>query len=88
MGKGSGTGLGTGGMAAKIEAAQRSRTLRADMVIANGDNIYTINDVMAGKKVGTLFLSKDRGDLAGNEMAPVREQYRRQAKKGVKGRHK
>ena len=49
------------------------------MVIANGDNIYTINDVMAGKKVGTLFLSKDRGDLAGNEMAPVREQFRRQA---------
>ena len=54
------------------------------MVIANGDNIYTINDVMAGKKVGTLFLAKDRGDMAGNELAPVREQFRRQAKRRKK----
>ena len=26
-----------------------------DMVIANGANIYTINDIMAGRQIGTLF---------------------------------
>ena len=51
MGKGSGTGLGTGGMATKIEAAKIATRSGADMgEFANGDNIYTINDVMAGKK--------------------------------------
>ena len=37
-------------MATKIEAAKIATRSGADMVIANGDNIYTINDVMAGKK--------------------------------------
>ena len=84
MGKGSGTELGTGGMATKIEAAKIATRAGADMVIANGANIYTINDVMAGKKVGTLFLSGSENCLWGKELAPVREQYRRQAKRNKK----
>ncbi len=81
MGKGAGTELGTGGMATKIEAAKIATGAGADMIIANGANIYTINDVMAGKKVGTLFLSGKSNFEGGNELAPVREQYRRQAKR-------
>lgn len=81
MGKDSATGMGTGGMATKIEAAKIAVGAGADMVIANGDNIYTINDIMAGKKVGTLFLSGSRGFSGENELAPAREQFRRQAKR-------
>ena len=81
MGKGAGSDLGTGGMATKIEAAKIATEAGADMVIANGDNIYAINDVMAGKKVGTLFLSKDRRYDGENELAPEREGYRRQMKR-------
>lgn len=80
MGKGAGSDLGTGGMATKIEAAKIATEAGADMVIANGDNIYSINDIMAGKKVGTLFLAKDRRYEGENELAPVREMFRRQAK--------
>ena len=80
MGKGAGSELGSGGMATKIEAAKIATEAGADMVIANGDNIYTINDIMAGKKIGTLFLSKDRRYDGENELAPVTPQYRRQAK--------
>lgn len=80
MGKGAGSDLGTGGMATKIEAAKIATEAGADMVIANGDNIYAINDIMAGKKVGTLFLSRDRRQEGGNELAPVREEFRRPAK--------
>ena len=32
-----------------------------DMVIANGSNIFTINEVMEGKEIGTLFLSSAGG---------------------------
>ena len=80
MGKGAGSELGSGGMATKIEAAKIATEAGADMVIANGDNIYSINDIMAGKKIGTLFLSKDRQYEGENELAPVKAQYRRQVK--------
>lgn len=88
MGKGAGSELGTGGMATKIEAAKVATSAGTDMVIANGNNIYTINDIMAGKKVGTLFLSKDHQYEGGNELAPVREVFRRQAKRMKKETNK
>ena len=50
------------------------------MIIANGDNIYAINDIMAGKKIGTLFLSKEHGKQMENELAPERAKFRRQVK--------
>ena len=80
MGKGAGTVLGSGGMATKIEAAKIATEAGADMVIANGENIYTINDVMAGKKIGTLFVSKDKQHGEENELAPATAEYRRKVK--------
>jgi len=58
------------------------------MIIANGENIYSINEVMNGKKVGTLFLSQKHQEEMQEELSPKRAQYRRQAKrekKAVKG---
>ena len=76
MGKGAGSAVGTGGMATKIEAAKIATEAGADMVIANGDNIYAINDIMAGKKVGTLFLAKNQRYDGENELGPERDAYR------------
>lgn len=81
MGKGAITSVGTGGMSTKIEAAKLATGAGVDMVIANGKNIYTINDVIAGKKVGTLFLSNQNQHDGGNELAPVKEEFRRQGKR-------
>ena len=55
MGKDSSSLVGTGGMATKISAAKISTDSGADMVIANGDDIYIIDDIIQGKNVGTLF---------------------------------
>ena len=76
MGKGAGSAVGTGGMATKIEVAKIATEAGADMVIANGDNIYAINDIMAGKKVGTLFLAKNHRCDGENELGPERDAYR------------
>ena len=63
-------------MATKIEAAKIATEAGADMVIANGDNIYAINDIMTGKKVGTLFLAKNHRYDGENELGPERDAYR------------
>lgn len=84
MAKGASSDFGTGGMATKVKAAKIVTQSGADMVIANGDNIYAINDIMAGKKIGTLFLSKEHGKGLVNELAPGTAQYRRQVKKAKK----
>lgn len=55
MGKGSASDVGTGGMATKIAAAKIANDAGTDMVIANGDDISTINSIMEGKNIGTLF---------------------------------
>ncbi|MGL6202570.1 MAG: glutamate 5-kinase [Lachnospiraceae bacterium] len=81
MGKGAASEVGTGGMSTKIEAAKLATGAGADMVIANGNNIYVINDIIAGKKVGTLFLAKRSQYEGGNELAPEREQFRRKGKR-------
>ncbi len=57
MGKGtSGSTVGTGGMAAKLIAAQIANNSGADMVITNGNDIDNIQRVMNGEAVGTLFV--------------------------------
>lgn len=81
MGKGAGTELGTGGMETKIKAAKIATDAGVDMVIANGEHIYTINDVMEGKKVGTLFLANGNEFFGENEVAPERPIYRRPEKR-------
>lgn len=52
---GSGSIVGTGGMATKIAAAKIAREAGMDMVICNGKNPELLYDVLDGKQVGTLF---------------------------------
>lgn len=58
LGGGSGSGLGTGGMATKLHAAQIATQNGTDMVIANGADPDILYDIVDGKKVGTRFLAK------------------------------
>jgi glutamate 5-kinase len=51
--------FGTGGMASKIVAARHCLEHGIDMVITNGYDPSIIFDVLDGKEVGTLFVSKD-----------------------------
>lgn len=57
MAGGSVSDFGTGGMTTKVHAAKVATGAGADMVIANGDDIYIINEIMEGKMAGTLFLA-------------------------------
>lgn len=63
MGKGSSSLVGTGGMATKISAARISTDSGADMIIANGENVYIISDIMEGKEVGTFFKAHKNKDF-------------------------
>jgi glutamate 5-kinase len=55
LGKESSSSVGTGGMATKISAAKIATNAGTDMLIANGEDVYIINEIMEGKNVGTLF---------------------------------
>ena len=55
MGKGSSSSVGTGGMATKLSAAKIATNAGTDMIIANGEDVYIINEIIEGKPVGTLF---------------------------------
>lgn len=64
MGKeSSGSDVGTGGMSAKLAAARIATDSGSDMIIANGDNVEVILDIMAGSEKGTLFLAHDNFDF-------------------------
>ncbi len=56
MAGGSGSALGTGGMATKLRAAQIATHAGIDMVIANGARPEALYDIVEGKEVGTRFL--------------------------------
>jgi len=58
LGGGSGSALGTGGMATKLHAAQIVTAAGADMVIANGVQPALLYDILDGRSVGTRFLAK------------------------------
>lgn len=58
LGGGSGSNLGTGGMATKLRAAQMATAAGCEMVIANGQSPEVLYDVAASKRVGTRFLAK------------------------------
>ena len=58
LGGGSGSNLGTGGMATTLRAAQMATAAGCEMVIANGQSPEVLYDVAAGKRVGTRFLAK------------------------------
>lgn len=55
MGKDAGSSVGTGGMKTKISAARIATDSGADMVIANGEDVYIVSDIIEGKNIGTLF---------------------------------
>ena len=64
MGKStSGSDVGTGGMSAKLAAARIATDSGADMVIANGDSVEVILEIMEGKEKGTLFLAQPNLDI-------------------------
>jgi len=55
MAKGVQSDVGTGGMATKITAARIAMAAGIDMVIANGERVYNIPDILEGIQIGTLF---------------------------------
>ena len=59
----SGSDVGTGGRSAKLAAARIATDSGADMVIANGDQVDVILDIMSGKEKGTLFLAHTNLDF-------------------------
>lgn len=63
MGKDAKSGVGTGGMASKLAAAQIATDSGADMVIANARDTEVIYDILRGEKIGTLFLAHKNTDF-------------------------
>ncbi|HJC47748.1 MAG TPA: glutamate 5-kinase [Candidatus Lachnoclostridium pullistercoris] len=64
MGKSTtGSDVGTGGMAAKLAAARIATDAGSDMVIANGDSVEIVEDIVAGEEKGTLFLAHENLDF-------------------------
>ena len=57
LGGGSGSTLGTGGMATKLQAAKIATEAGTDMVIANGETPSVLYDILEGRSVGTHFLA-------------------------------
>lgn len=55
---GSGSGLGTGGMATKLAAAKKCLSNGVQTVIANGNDPNLIYAVLDGKEVGTRFKNR------------------------------
>ena len=56
MAKDTKTGLGTGGMVTKFQAAQIANASGTDMVIANGEDVTVLSRILNGEDVGTLFV--------------------------------
>lgn len=64
MGKtSSSSNMGTGGMSAKLVAAQIATYSGTDMVITNADDLDNISAIINGEDVGTLFLAHKKDDL-------------------------
>lgn len=61
MGKAtSSSGVGSGGMASKLTAADIATNSGIDMVIANGRDFHIIHKILDGRNYGTLFLSQKK----------------------------
>jgi glutamate 5-kinase len=55
---GAGSGLGTGGMATKLKAAQLATASGIDMVIYNGEDPEGLYALLEGKQIGTRFIGR------------------------------
>jgi len=64
---GAGTERGIGGMVTKLYAGKIATFAGTDMVIANGEDPSIIIDIINGKDVGTLFVSRKRKGERENE---------------------
>jgi len=74
MGKStSGSDVGTGGMSAKLAAARIATDSGCDMVIANGDHVEIISQILEGQEKGTLFLAHPNHDF--DLMAYINYEY-------------
>ncbi len=60
--KEAGSAVGTGGMRAKLNAAQIATYSGCDMVIVNSSGLHVLEKVIEGENVGTLFKSNRRDD--------------------------
>lgn len=58
-----GSDVGTGGMAAKLAAARIATDAGSHMVIANGEDVGIVEEIVAGKERGTLFLAHENLDF-------------------------
>ncbi len=68
MGKSTtGSSVGTGGMSAKLAAAEIATCSGADMVIANGEKVNIVEHILDGKEKGTLFLANKSKDFSLND---------------------
>lgn len=52
-----GSSVGTGGMATKLQAAKIASAAGCDMIIAKADDFYVIQDILHGEDIGTYFKS-------------------------------
>ena len=55
---GTGSSLGSGGMATKLKAAQIAVSAGIDMIIANGETPELLYSLLEGKAIGTRFIGK------------------------------
>ena len=55
---GTGSELGSGGMATKLKAAQLATDAGIDMVIANGEDPEALYALLEGKNIGTRFIGR------------------------------
>lgn len=64
MGKdSSSSGVGTGGMSAKLAAARIATDAGADMIIANGEDVDIVERLINGSDEGTLFIAHKNKDF-------------------------
>ena len=57
---GAGSRRGTGGMRTKIQAADLATSQGIDTLVTNGKNPAVLYDIIEGKKVGTLFVAREK----------------------------
>ena len=59
-----GSKVGTGGMASKMNAAEIATSAGSDMIIANGGDFHVIHHLIDGEPIGTLFVSGRKEDFS------------------------
>lgn len=58
LGKGAGSRFGTGGMSTKITAAKIAHSCGTHTIVACGDDMNSIYDILEGEEIGTWFMAK------------------------------